>query len=128
MIRPRHLRRAGVLIGIVMAVAACGGGGDDAAAAGSLAPAQSKVVITPETAATPFQLQSGLYRFGWSAPDCKSLDFTLAGQSKGFTYAKKSNLPTFNSIMSNVLDDAYVLTQADPGCTTWTVNIDRMGS
>ena len=111
-----------------MAVAACGGGGDGAGAAASIAPAQSKVVVTPETAATPFQLQSGLYRFGWSSPDCKSVDFTLAGQSKGFTYAKKSNLPNFNSIMSNVLDDVYTLTQADPACTSWTVNIDRMGS
>jgi len=124
----RRLRPTiGGLFGIALLVAACGGGdsggGGDAVSA---APAQTTVTITPETAATPFQLQAGRYRFAWDAPGCKAVDFALTGQGQGFTYSKKSNLPSFNAIVSGVPEDVYTLSQADASCTTWSVTIDKM--
>lgn len=113
---------------LALAAAACGGGSDGGGGAGASAlPAQAQVTVTPETVATPFTLSAGRYKFGWTAPDCKAVDFTLTGQGQGFTYAKTSSLAKFSSIVSNVPEDAYLLTQADAACTTWTVQIDRIG-
>ena len=118
---------AGIAI-LAFAAAACGGGGDGGGGGGASAlPAQAQVTVTPETVATPFTLEAGRYKFGWTAPDCKAVDFTMTGQGQGFTYAKTSALPKFSAIVSNVPGDAYVLTQADAACTTWTVQIDRLG-
>jgi hypothetical protein len=114
---------------LVLLVAACGGGGDGGGGnAASALPAQAQVTITPETVATPFARAAGGYKFGWTAPDCKGVDFTMKGQGKGFTYAKTSALAKFSAIVSNVPEDAYLLTQADPACAAWTVQIDRLGN
>lgn len=113
---------------LVLLVAACGGGGDGGGGdAASALPAQAQVTVTPETAATPFTLAAGRYKFGWTAPDCKGVVFTMTGQGQGFTYAKTSSLAKFSAIVSNVPEDAYLLTQTDAGCTAWTVQIDRLG-
>ena len=125
----RHRLASFVGIALLLAmVSACGGGGDGAdGAAVSALPAQAQVTVTPETAATPFTLAAGRYKFGWTAPECKGVDFAMNGQGQGFNYAKKSALPKFSAIVSDVPDDAYLLTQADPACTTWSVQIDRLG-
>jgi hypothetical protein len=124
----RSATRSGGLLAVALALGACGGGGEgDGGAAASAKPAQEKVTVTQADVATPFQLQAGRYKFGWSAPECKGVDFTLTGSSQGFTYTKKSALSAFSAIVSAVPDDTYLLTQADAGCTTWTVQIDRLG-
>ncbi len=127
-------RRSGALLGTVVLglafiVGACGGGdgGGGGGDAASAAPAQTQVTVTPETAATPFALQAGRYKFGWTAPACKGVDFTMTGKGQGFVYAKKSGLPTFNAIVSDVPEDIYTLTQANAACTAWTVQIDKIG-
>ncbi len=124
----RLVTRPGGHLVVALALVACGGGGGDGGGdAASAKPAQAQVTVTAADVATPFQLQAGRYKFGWNAPDCKGVDFTMTGAGKGFTYAKKSGLPTFSAIMSNVPDDTYSLTQTDPACTAWTVQIDRIG-
>jgi hypothetical protein len=125
-------RRAGPLAGlaaVALLLAACGGddtgGGGGAASAG---PAQAQVTITQADTATPFQLEPGRYRFGWNAPDCTNVDFTLTGQTQGFTYSKKSSIQKFQSIVSDVPADTYTLAQNDASCTAWTVVLDRIGA
>ena len=112
---------------ISLAVAACGGGTVDGEEA-SARPPQEQSVITAADVDTPFELQAGRYKFGWDAPSCKGVDFTMTGQGQAFIYSKTSALPKFSAIVSNVPADVYVLTQADAGCTEWEVRIDRIGS
>lgn len=125
MTRTRTIRAIALLAVLVLA-AACGGGDSGGGDAVSAAPAQTTVTVTPANAATPFQLQAGRYRFAWDAPGCKAVDFALTGQAQGFTYSKKSNLPSFNAIVSDVPEDVYVLSQSAADCTTWSVTIDKM--
>ena len=82
--------------------------------------------MTQADVATPFQLQAGLYKFGWSAPDCTGVDYTMTGAGQGFTYAKKSNLKAFSAIITDVPEDTYTLVQADPACASWTVQIHKL--
>lgn len=127
-LRTRLVAAAGS-VSLVVVLVGCGGS-DAGAAAGpsaSARPAQEQVVITPADIATPFAMQAGRYKFGWETTDCKGVDFTLSGSTKGFSYAKKSALPRFSAIVSDVPEDTYMLAQADPACTTWTVRIDRVG-
>ncbi|MEX2184791.1 MAG: hypothetical protein WEC14_10115 [Chloroflexota bacterium] len=123
-------RRTALILGssLSLLLAACGGGGSGDGDAASARPAQEQTTIAAADAATPFALQAGRYKFGWDAPDCKGVDFTMTGTSQGFTYAKTSALPKFSAIVSDVPEDTYMLTQADAECTDWTVRIDRVGS
>ena len=98
------------------------------AAAVSARPPQEQIVITSADAATPFQLQAGRYKFGWDASECTSVGFTMAGAGQGFTYEKTTRQKKFSSIISDVPEDTYSLSQTDPACTTWSVQIDRIGS
>lgn len=114
---------------LALALAACGDGADaGGGAAPSVAPAQDRVVVTAETAAEPFSLAAGRYKFGWEAPDCRGVSFAMTGAGQGFSYDKTSALPRFSAIVSNVPADTYTLTQSDAGCTSWTVRLDRIGS
>ena len=116
----------------VMLLAACGGGdgggGDGGGAPVSARPAQEAIAITSADAAVPFQLQPGRYKFGWDASECAGVTFQMVGQTQGFTYDKKTLQKKFSAIISDVPEDTYTLTQTDPACTTWTVQIDRVGS
>jgi hypothetical protein len=120
---------AAIFMLVSLAAAACGGdeggGGGGAVSAG---PAQEQVTITQADVATPVTLVAGRYRFGWDAPDCKGVDFSLTGQTQGFTYSKKSTIQKFQSIVSEVPADTYTLAQNDASCTTWTVVLDRIGA
>jgi hypothetical protein len=107
---------------------ACGGGeGGGGGAAVSARPPQEQIVIAAADAAVPFQLQPGRYKFGWTAPDCPSVNFTMTGQTQGFTYEKKTLQTKFSAIVSDVPEDTYLVAQTDPACTDWTVQIDRLG-
>ena len=75
----------------------------------------------------PFQLQPGRYKFGWTAPDCPSVNFTMTGQTQGFTYEKRTLQTKFSAIVSDVPGDTYLVAQTDPACADWTVQIDRLG-
>ena len=112
-------------------LAACGGG-DPAAPDGGVAvsarPAQEQITIASTEAAVPFQLQPGRYKFGWDASECPSVNFTMTGATQGFTYEKKTLQKKFSAIISDVPEDTYTVAQLDPACTTWTVQIDRIGS
>ncbi len=128
-------RRPALLAGLAAAVfliAACGGeepgvdGGGGAPA--SARPAQEKVTLTSTDAATPFQLQSGRYKFGWEARECPGVEFTMTGSTQGFVYTKKSAQKAFSAIVSEVPADTYTLAQVNPECTVWTVRIDRVGN
>ncbi|HYH93654.1 MAG TPA: hypothetical protein VD763_10875 [Candidatus Saccharimonadales bacterium] len=124
-------RRIGLVAGLVtltVLMAACGGDEGGPAAEVSARPPQAQITITEADVTTPVQLQEGRYRFGWDAPECAGVDFAFTGQAQGFSYAKKSALPKFQSIMSDVPSDTYTLSQSDARCTTWTVKIDRIGS
>jgi hypothetical protein len=121
------------LIGLtatILLVGACGGGEGDGGggAAVSARPPQEKITIASTDAATPFQLQPGRYKFGWDASDCESVAFTKTGQTQGFTYEKATRQKKFSAIVSDVPEDTYSLAQTDPACTTWSVQIDRIGS
>jgi hypothetical protein len=113
-------------VGLVLALAACGAE-EAPGAVESARPAQEQITITP-TDLTPFALQAGRYRFGWASPACKSVLFTLKGASQGFSYEKKSALPRFSSIISEVPSDEYTLSQGEPACTDWTITLDRIGN
>ena len=84
--------------------------------------------MTSADAATPFQLQSGRYKFGWDAPDCTSIAFTMSGQAQGFVYEKTTRQKKFSAIVSDVPEDVYTLAQGEASCTEWSVQIDRVGS
>jgi hypothetical protein len=122
------LRRRGLvtMFGLALAVAACSAE-EAAVGAQSARPAQAQITITPADL-TPFALQAGRYKFGWTSPACKSVLFTLKGANQGFTYEKKSALPRFSSIISNVPADDYTISQGDPACTDWTITLDRIGA
>jgi len=111
-------------------LAACGGG-DPAApdgAAVSARPAQEQITIASTDAAVPFQLQPGRYKFGWDASECAGVHFTMTGATQGFMYDKETLQKKFSAIISDVPEDTYSIAQLDPACTTWTVQIDRIGS
>ena len=115
-----------------MLLAACGGGGGGGdggdGAAVSARPPQEQIQITSADAATPFQLQAGRYKFGWDASECTAVTFQMVGQAQGFTYDKNTRQKKFSAIISDVPEDTYTLSQTDPACTTWSVQIDRVGS
>jgi len=94
----------------------------------SARPPQAQIAITSADAATPFELQAGRYKFGWDASACTGVTFTMTGAAQGFVYEKKTLQKKFSAIVSDVPADTYTLTQAEAGCTTWTVQIDRVGS
>ena len=52
----------------------------------------------------------------------------MTGATQGFAYDKETLQKKFSAIVSDVPDDTYTLAQLDPACTTWTVQIDRIGS
>jgi hypothetical protein len=125
----RPLRPATVFMAAALLLVACGGesAAEDGAAV-SARPPQEQTTITQADVATPVELQAGRYRFGWDAPECKGVDFALTGTTQGFVYSKKSALPKFQSIVSDVPADTYTLSQSDTRCTAWTVLLDRIGS
>jgi hypothetical protein len=128
MTRP-HRRTALMLASsLSLLLAACGGGDAVEGEQASARPPQEQTVIAAADVETPFELQAGRYKFGWDAPGCKGVDFTMTGQAQGFVYSKTSALPKFSAIVSNVPEDVYLLTQADAACTEWEVRIDRIGS
>lgn len=114
----------------ILLVGACGGDGGDGGggAAASARPPQEQITIASTDAATPFQLQPGRYKFGWDASECEAVAFTMTGASQGFTYEKSTRQKKFSAIISDVPEDTYTLSQTDPGCATWSVQIDRIGS
>lgn len=127
----RSRRRAGLagLMAATLLLAACGGGGEEGGGEEvSARPAQEKVTIASTDAAAPFAMQAGRYKFGWDASECNGVSFVLTGASQGFTWEKTTLQKKFSSIVSDVPEDTYTLTQTDPACTTWTVQIDRIGS
>ncbi len=73
-------------------------------------------------------LQPGRYKFGWDATECPSVNFTMTGATQGFVYDKKTLQKKFSAIVSDVPEDTYTIAQIDPACTTWSVQIDKIGS
>ena len=130
-VRPRHTALAG-LVAMTLLVAACGGGdGGDGGGDGDGAsprPAQEQITIASTDAATPFVLQAGRYKFGWDASTCTGVTFVLAGETQGFTWEKTTLQKRFSSIVSDVPEDTYSVAQTDEACTTWSVQLDRIGS
>lgn len=126
-------RRPALLVGLAAAallLGACGGeeaGGGDGAPV-SARPAQAKITLTSTDTLTPFEMQSGRYKFGWEARECPGVEFTLTGATQGFIYTKKSAQKAFSAIVSEVPADTYTLAQINPACTVWTVRIDRIGN
>jgi hypothetical protein len=116
------------LTAMTMLLVACGGDeGGGGGAAVSARPPQEQISIASTEADVPFQLQAGRYKFGWDAPDCPSVNFTMTGQAQGFIYEKKTLQKKFSAIVSDVPEDTYTVAQTDPACTAWTVQIDRIG-
>jgi hypothetical protein len=124
-------RRLGLVLAVSLAIAGCsggGGGGDgdgDGDGATPLPPQESVRLESGDL--LPFQLQAGRYRFGWDAPACDGVDFTLSGQSSGFSYEKQSAFKKFSAIMGDVPDDTFEIAQA-ADCPEWVVTLDRIGS
>ena len=52
----------------------------------------------------------------------------MTGATQGFVYEKETLQKKFSAIVSEIPEDTYTLTQNEPECTTWTVQIDRVGS
>lgn len=118
------------LVVLAMLIAACGGG-DDPGADGpeaSARPPQDQILVSSADAATPFELQAGRYKFGWDASECAKVSFTLTGAAQGFTYEKTTLQKKFSSIVSDVPADTYTIAQSEAACTTWSVQIDRIGN
>ena len=110
-------------------VAACGGGEDPGVVAEvSARPPQDQILVSSGDAATPFELQAGRYKFGWDASTCAKVAFTLTGVAQGFTYEKATLQKKFSSIVSEVPADTYSIAQSEAACTTWSVQIDRIGN
>lgn len=126
-IAPRSRILAG-LVGIALVTAACGGSGGPGAGgpAASAAPAQSKVILASADAAKPISLQAGGYKVAWDAPGCTSVAFSMTGATKGFTWTKKSNIPTLSAIVFHVPEDSYTVVQAVAACATWTLTFDKV--
>jgi len=129
--RTRTTGLAGVagLTLLAVLVVACGGGDDPGAAVDvSARPPQDQIVVSSADAATPFELQAGRYKFGWDASACDKVAFTLTGVAQGFTYEKTTLQKKFSSIVSDVPADTYSIAQSEAACTTWSVQIDRVGN
>lgn len=110
-------------------VAACGGGEEPGAVVDvSARPPQDQILVSSADAATPFELQAGRYKFGWDASACEKVAFTLTGVAQGFTYEKTTLQKKFSAIVSDVPADIYSIAQSEAACTTWTIQIDRIGS
>lgn len=126
--RTRTARLAGLVV-LAMLISACGGEVDGAGGPeASARPPQDQILVTSADAATPFELQAGRYKFGWDASECSAVAFTLTGAAQGFTYEKKTLQKKFSSIVSDVPADTYSIAQTDAACTTWSVQIDRIGN
>lgn len=125
-----HARRPLLVAIMSLTVLAAGCGGDEGGGGeeASARPAQEQIAVTSADAATPFALQAGRYKFGWDASTCAGVNFVLTGATQGFTWEKKTLQKKFSSIVSDVPEDTYTLTQSDAACTEWTVQIDRIGS
>ncbi len=108
---------------VMLAAGACGG--DGAGEAASVAPPQSKVTVTPETAGTPFALAEGNYRVNWKTTDCKKVTVVLTGDT-GYTKEKSSTITNFSWIATSVPAGTYTATQTDPACTDWTLAIEKV--
>ena len=124
-----HRRRTALaaMLAATLALGACGGGDDGGGTDVSARPAQEQVTFSSAEELAPFELQAGRYKFGWDASECGSVNFVLTGTGQGFVWEKKTLQKKFSSIVSDVPEDVYTLTQNDPACTTWTVQIDRLG-
>ena len=118
------------LAALTLLLTACGGdaGGGGGGAAASARPAQEQITVTSADAETPFNLQPGRYKFGWDASECPSVNFTMTGATQGFVYDKKTLQKRFSAIVSDVPEDTYTIAQIDPACTTWSVQIDKIGN
>jgi hypothetical protein len=121
-----HRLIAGLVV-VAIGLGACGGGGADASSLASARPAQDTIVVNFDDA-SPFELQSGRYRFSWDASGCAAVDFQMTGAGTGFRYQKASAIAKFTAIVSNVPADTFTLVQADPTCAEWLVVFDRIGS
>lgn len=113
---------------LAVIVAACGGEEEGAAVDVSARPPQDQILVSSADAATPFELQAGRYKFGWDASECAKVSFTLTGAAQGFTYEKSTLQKKFSSIVSDVPADTYTIAQGEAACTTWSVQIDRVGN
>jgi len=120
-------RRLPLLTGALAAalvLAACGSEGGGGAT--SAAPAQAKVVVKAGDTA-PFGLLEGRYKLGWTTEGCSAVTFDLKQQDGSFEYRKESRMPRFSTILVSVPAGTYALSQAEAGCTSWTVTIERIG-
>lgn len=113
---------------LALLLAACGGDEGGAAVDVSARPPQDQILVSSADAATPFELQPGRYKFGWDASECAKVSFTLTGATQGFTYEKSTLQKKFSSIVSDVPADTYTIAQSEAACTTWSVQIDRIGN
>lgn len=114
------------VLGTALAAGACGGETAGGGGAATPAPAQERVTITPETAATQFRLQKGTYRLNWKTTGCTAVKVVVQGDT-GFQREKSSGVPNFSWILTSVTDGAYTVAQTDPGCTDWEIVIERIG-
>jgi hypothetical protein len=112
-----------VLSAVMLAAAACGGDGGTEVA--SARPVQAKVVVTPETATTPFALAQGNYRVNWATTDCKKVTVKIVGDN-GYTKEKSSSIPNFSFIATSIPAGNYTAAQTDPACATWTLTIEKV--
>lgn len=124
--RHRRLRSAlpAAALGLALFTAGCGGA--EAADNGpTTAPAQDRITISPDTAATPFALQKGTYRLNWTTTDCSSITVSISGDT-GYAKSKVSGVPNFSWILTSVTDGTYTVAM-DPSCATWTINLEKIG-
>ncbi len=121
-----HQHRFGlpaVALGAALLVAACGG--DVSGPVATAAPAQTKVSVTPATAATPFALQSGTYRLNWTTACAKVT--VMVTSDTGYNKSKASGIANFSWILTSVTPGNYTVSQTEAACTDWTIILEKIG-
>ena len=125
--RQRSLRLGLVAaaLGTALVAGGCGGAVADGGDA-TVAPAQERVTITPETAANAFRLQKGTYRLNWKTTGCTAVTVVVQGDT-GYQREKTSGVPNFSWILTSVTEGTYTVAQTDPACADWEILMERVG-
>jgi hypothetical protein len=115
-------RTISVLAGIALILAACGGGGGGGGGEGADNPTSATIEAGAEPVPQP--LAPGRYRLTIQE-DCEDYTVSITQEGGDFTY-EISNSPIRIVFVHDVPGGNFLITQTNPDCTDWTLDLARV--